>query len=202
MKVARIHVENFKRFGSLDIPVTNRLTEAVAEQFLILGDNGAGKTSVLQAVALCLSMAANRTPDVEHFDWVGWLPGRYERWGKPVIELEVHFTQDEIEATREAAQRWWEAGPRERQFVLPGDSRVVNLRLEGQRYSAPGGVAEVYQFGGRAYAAQLLRRDPSIRDLFDRCSDDLQAPRKSSLLDLIDNELITGGLAGSIDEEP
>ena len=105
MKVASIDLTNFKRFGDLHIDIRNSLTNDVADQFLFLGDNGTGKTTVLQAVALCLSMASGRTRTVKEFDWLGWVPGRYERWGRPVVKLEVHFTQKEIEATIEAAQQ-------------------------------------------------------------------------------------------------
>lgn len=103
MKVARIRLENFKRFQNLEIQVRNTLTQDIAERFLILGDNGTGKTTALQAVALCLSMACGRTQKVTDFNWLGWVPGRYERWGRPVVELDVLFDDNEIQATREAA---------------------------------------------------------------------------------------------------
>jgi predicted ATPase len=172
MKIARIHIENFKRFGSTDIAVRNHATNEVADRLLLLGDNGTGKTTVLQAVALCLSRASGRTRNVSEFNWLGWVSGRYERWGRPVVELEVHFTLEEIEATREAARRWFdsrahfgEGGGSE--FVEPADDSVVTLRLEGERYPAQT-REQLYQFRGRAYASQLLDVDPSARELFER----------------------------------
>lgn len=169
MKVAHIHLENFKRFESVSIPVRNALTQDVADRFLLLGDNGTGKTTVLQAVALCLSLAAWTTRSVRDFRWLGWVGGRYERWGLPIVELEVHFTEQENTATRDAARRWFNSrgGGEGRDFIEPGNSEIVHLRLEGEHYSA-GSVAELYQFRGRWYAAQLLASDPSARDLFDR----------------------------------
>jgi len=167
MKVSRIHLENFKRFDRIDIEVRNGLTQDVAERFLILGDNGTGKTTILQAVALCLSMACGRTRDVTEFNWLGWLPGRYEKWGRPVVEIDVSFDDGEIQATQEAAHRWFEAKPRDRVFVSPGGSRQVTLRLESGTCSAPTD-AELFQFWGRYYAAGLLGTDPGARALFDR----------------------------------
>ena len=108
MKIAHVRITNFKRFDQIEIPIRNSLTKDIADQFLILGDNGTGKTTVLQAVGLCLSMASHRIRRVDEFDWLGWLPGRYGMWGTPEIEIEVHFTDKEIEATREAARRWFE----------------------------------------------------------------------------------------------
>ena len=81
MKIASIDLANFKRFANLHIEIRNSLTKDVADQFLLLGDNGTGKTTVLQAVAFCLSLASWRTEECQGVDWLGWVPGRYERWG-------------------------------------------------------------------------------------------------------------------------
>lgn len=155
MKVAHIHLENFKRFKTLDIPVQNSLTEDIADQLLILGDNGTGKTTVLQAVALCLFLAGNATKKVNNFNWLGWLPDRYARWGYPLIELEVHFSPEENEATSHVAQLWSENGPElKKPFASPGNAETVKLRLKGERFDNT--KEELFQFGGRSYAASLV----------------------------------------------
>lgn len=169
MRVVRIHIDNFKRFKSVNIEVRNDLTKEIADQFLFLGDNGTGKTTILQAVALCLSMAAGRTRSVEEFNWLGWVPGRYERWGEPRIEIEVSFTGEELSATREAAERWSRAsknGRRADSFVPPGLEERVNIKLHGSHCFAESSQ-QFFQFRGRWYASQLLKTDPSSRDLFE-----------------------------------
>jgi predicted ATP-dependent endonuclease of OLD family len=170
MKIESVQLTNFKRFKSLFIDFKNKASGDIATQFLILGDNGSGKTTVLQAIALCLSLAARRTRSIEDFDWTGWLPGRYERWGRPRIELVVHFSDDEIKATQEAARRWYDRGadrPERPSYVEPPQSNIVTLRLDGERYST-GVAGQHFLFQGRSYAASLLRTDPSARDLFER----------------------------------
>lgn len=168
MKVTRVKLENFKRFDKLEFEVRNQLTDQTANTFLVLGDNGSGKTTALQAIAFCLSKAAGITKSAEDFRWIGWVPGRYERWGRPIVEIDVTFTPSELSTTREAARRWFDSqnGRLEgREFVDPGDAAKVTLRMEGERLL--GSQAEIYQLRGRAYAAQLLKTDPSARELFD-----------------------------------
>jgi hypothetical protein len=112
-------------------------------------------------------MVSHRIGGIEEFDWLGWLPGRYGMWGTPEIELEVHFTEREIEATREAARRWFEIRRPSGDFREPAASRVVRLRLRGSEYSTERDPNELYQFSGRSYAANILKLDPTVRDLFD-----------------------------------
>ena len=169
MKIEQLKITNFKKFETLEIDFTNKATLEVADEFLILGDNGSGKTTVLQAIALCLSLASYRTRGVEDFDWLGWISARYQRWGKPRIELTVHFSQDEMEATRDAAQRWWYSlndSQRQGGFRSPSSNDVVRLRLQGDRFEND--QEELYQFRGRSYASMLLATDPSARELFGR----------------------------------
>lgn len=131
MKVESIQIQNFKRFDQLEIYFKNGILDEVSDRYLILGDNGTGKTTLLQAIALPLALATGRIQDISDFDWIGFLPGRYWRWGDPRIEMQVLFEPEELKATRELAHKWYEAQPPEfkRDFVEPGDSQRVRLVL-------------------------------------------------------------------------
>jgi predicted ATP-dependent endonuclease of OLD family len=85
MKVERIQLRNFKRFDELSIEFKNRAVDQIADQYLILGDNGSGKTTVLQAMALVLSLVSPKCRSFEDFPWQGWVPGRFgdKRQGAP-----------------------------------------------------------------------------------------------------------------------
>jgi predicted ATPase len=177
MKIESLTLENFKRFKNLTIDFKNGATSEVANQFLILGDNGTGKTTVLQAIALCLSTVCRMTPSIDEFDWMGWLPGRYWQWGPPRIEMVVCFEEDEIAATREAALKWYEIKGRWHKgtgFVEPANDRRVKIGLDGEHYwvgskSMDDHVTpEQVMFRGRAYAASIVREDRSARELFER----------------------------------
>ena len=83
MKIESVTLENFKRFDRLRVQLENQAIGEIANQYLILGDNGTGKTTILQAIALCLSFVSRRIRTLSELDWMGWVPGRYWRWGRP-----------------------------------------------------------------------------------------------------------------------
>src|ERR1700678_2050417 len=136
MKIESVTIQRFKRFENLTIQFKNRTTSEIAKQFLVLGDNGTGKTTVLQAIALCLSLASGRIRNISDFDWIGWVPGRYWRWGAPQIEIILHFTDDEIRATQEAARLWYEIkGNRfSEAFIEPLHRNTVKVSLDGEHF--------------------------------------------------------------------
>jgi energy-coupling factor transporter ATP-binding protein EcfA2 len=172
MKLRRCVIERFKKFDppGVELDFHNQATGAVADRYLILGDNASGKTTILQAIALTLSLAQRRISDIRRFGWTGWAPDRLLLHGDPIVELTVEFEDDEIAATHEAARRWWSAlrPASAAGFEQPGDSRVVTLRLEGAKVRTLGDAREIYQFQGRSYVAAAARIDPRIRDLFAR----------------------------------
>lgn len=171
MKVEHLSIQNFKRFSNLDLSFKNSEIDEISNRFLILGDNGYGKTTILQAVALTLALATKQVRTVEDFDWVGFVPARFAQWGRPSIKLRVAFTSEEITATRDVAARWYEAQSSEFQkynaYIEPGDSPVVTLTLDGATCRASS-AEELFQFRGRSYVMALLRTDPSARNLFSR----------------------------------
>ncbi|MUG95797.1 AAA family ATPase [Scytonema sp. UIC 10036] len=172
MKVESICIQNFKQFDRLEVSFKNKTLEEVSDRFLILGDNGSGKTTLLQAVALPLALATGRIRNIADFDWTGFLPGRYWRWGTPRIELEVSFEEKELLATREIARKWYEAQPLERksdskEFVEPGNSPLVRVILDGDFCKIGNSKAESEQFRGRYYAQWFINKgDQSVRSLF------------------------------------
>lgn len=173
MKVESILIQNFKRFERLEVSLQNQILKEVSDRFLILGDNGSGKTTLLQAIALPLAFATGRIQNIADFDWIGFLPGRFWRWGTPRIELEVSFETEELDATRNIARRWYDAQPlefqAERPFVEPGDSHRVRVLLDGDFWKAGDTPAERAQFRGRYYAQWFINRgNQSVRSEFSK----------------------------------
>ncbi len=171
MKVKSIHIQNFKQFDNLELSFENALLGEISDRFLILGDNGSGKTTILQAIALPLALATGRIPSIAEFDWIGFLPGRHWRRGEPRIHLEILFEEAELNATRRMSEHWYAAQSEEFQsdhpFVEPGDSRQVQLILNGDSWKGGNTPAERAQFRGRSYAQWFLKRgDQRLRSHF------------------------------------
>lgn len=55
MKVESVSIQNFKLFDNLEISFKHATLQEVSKRFLVLGDNGTGKTTLLQAIALPLT---------------------------------------------------------------------------------------------------------------------------------------------------
>jgi hypothetical protein len=170
MKIEEITIKDFKLFENIPaISFKNKTLEEVSNRFLVLGDNGTGKTSLLQAIALPLAIATHQIPTPAEFDWIGFVPGRYARWGLPRIEMTLSFTDTENQTTREVAGRWYERQTadfkQKNKFVKPGISPIVHLTLDGEDCLA-GTHAQFLQFRGRHYAMGLLSTDPAARSYF------------------------------------
>ncbi len=172
MKISKIRLENFKRFKELEISFINNLTQDISNSFMMLGDNGTGKTTVLQAITLCLSMVSGQINAISEFDWLGWVPGRYARWGIPLIELDVHFSDEEIEATVDVAKKWIEL-TKPKYKTIPAKNNKLTLRLHGESIEAidahgKNSKSNLCQLKGRFYLTQLMQTEPLLRDYFDK----------------------------------
>ncbi len=110
MKLKHVVIENFKGIQSVEFP-TDEAPNALGRLTALLGDNGSGKTTVLQAIALTLSMATRRTRDMASFNWHGFLPERVPSLGSTFVELHVAFEPEEISLTHDLFLAWEDSLP-------------------------------------------------------------------------------------------
>lgn len=171
MRLNSVVIKNFKGVREIEISTENTAGSLVA----LLGDNGSGKTSVLQAIALTLSLATRRTTDITSFNWHGFLPERVNSLGPTLVELGVTFDPEEISLTRELFEAWQETIPLEsRQYMKiapPSTHADVTLRFERGRVTSPQGFEAVNQFLGRYYVKALQDSRPELKEKFDLLGD-------------------------------
>ena len=72
MKVVRLALKNFKRFGNLELDFTDSFTGEPEPLTLIQGSNGSGKTSILQAIAAMLGVATGKLTSLRDLQWPGY----------------------------------------------------------------------------------------------------------------------------------
>jgi predicted ATPase len=174
MKLKHVVIRNFKGIHSLEFP-TGTAPSALRSLTALLGDNGSGKTTALQAIALTLSMATRRTRDVSDFSWHGFLPERVASLGATFVELLVAFEPEEISLTSDLFREWHDSLPSDRRqtmkIVPPSEHAEVTLRFEKGRVASPQGFEAVNQFLGRYYIKVLKDSRPELRDSFAKLGD-------------------------------
>ncbi|MCX6359685.1 MAG: AAA family ATPase [Armatimonadetes bacterium] len=174
MKLSQVSIRNFKVVRELNVDFST--FDGLRRLTLLLGDNGSGKTSALQAIALVLSLATRQTRDASQLAWNGFMADRLATLGTPVVELQVQFDQDETDAVAELFDIW--RGSRHTDWLQthrvtePGRHPVVTVRYEGGRLTSPQGAEGLCQFLGRYYVKVLSAELPQrFYDRFTRLGD-------------------------------
>jgi predicted ATP-dependent endonuclease of OLD family len=159
MKVQSVKLKYFKKFRDQELDFTDPATGLARDIIVLIGMNGAGKTSILQAIAATLGEATGRLKRLSELEWPGFnyeLLGR--NWGRfePDVTLKVQFSSQELEAVREFHQKLRNIDRNVN--TSPGDKHIVPLTWKGERVQA-NTASELFQFKGREYAKRLIRSE-------------------------------------------
>jgi hypothetical protein len=180
LKYARI--ENFKGVKHLEIDFMSELYVRPRQPPIprpltcLIGDNGSGKTTVLQAIALTLSLATLRTRHYVDFNWLGFLAERVSSLGPTRVELIVILDDEEIELTPRLYQEWYHSLPNnwprfQRLTHPPTEHKEVTLIYEPGALSSPQGDGAINQLLGRFCAQSLGRTQPDKTKLVPKLGD-------------------------------
>jgi predicted ATPase len=174
MRIKSAHIENFKGIKDLHIDLED-YTGHGRDLTCILGDNGSGKTSALQAIALPLAMATRRARYPDQFDWYGFLPERVSSLGPTHVELVIDFSDDEIRNNQELYKSWYDSLTSEfresHQITPPSTEKQLSLTYEQNRLTTSEGIPGIHQFLGRYYVKALAKSNPRLRDYYSTLGD-------------------------------
>lgn len=174
MKIQSVTIDNFKGIRHLEISFVDKVTSRIRPVTTLLGDNGSGKTTVLQAIALVISLATRKTYSIEQFKWHGFLADRISSLGKTYIELELELDSDEVKVVNLLFNMWRKSRPTEeqqRKLVQPSNESFIRLVYDSGRVKAKGGHAKALELYGRYYIKTLSQVDPSVRKYFSEVGD-------------------------------
>jgi predicted ATPase len=168
MKVKKITLQNYKKFTQpFSISFTDKEGQ-INEQTLILGNTGAGKSSVLQAIVMLVACATREQFTPESLDWPGY-EFRHLQTGRLTLkaEAEITFDDEEIEATIAYAQQLKERGVA--LGITPSRRKTVTLSLDFyNRKVIANNTSAFFQLSGHQYAKRLATMTPNKTSLFEK----------------------------------
>lgn len=169
MKIKKISLQNYKRFvQERSISFLNPDGE-VNDSSLIVGNNGSGKTSILQAIVVLLAGVIREDFNIRELDWPGFEFRHLQTGDLPLkIEAEILFDENEIETTRDYAERLKAYGVK--LGSIPSSRKSVSIWLDyyNGKIKAIGGLPSCYQFSGYQYAKRLAALTSDKSKLFEQ----------------------------------
>ncbi|MCC6475504.1 AAA family ATPase [bacterium] len=167
MKIKRVNLNRFKRFRdcALEFDIGSDPNASVVT--VLVGSNGSGKSSVLQAIAATLGSATRRLRFPRDLEWPGFNPELLNSaWNGPFeVRLDVHFSDDEIRRTSELFEKFAPFIDKP-ELTEPARSQCVKLYFREDGVTAPT-ASELFQFRGREYAKFLFSNNVVKFDVFE-----------------------------------
>lgn len=172
MRINRIKLNRFKSFRQFEIDFDSMV--GLPDVFLLVGDNGSGKTTTLQAIAATLGAATKQIPTPLELEWPGFIAGGVSasHRGFSQVTLDMEFSPAELRATQE----FYNLSDYSTQdkATEPSLNPQVSLIWDTDpdaRYPVstnPQGASYFFQFQGRRYAYNLLYNRVAQDNMFEK----------------------------------
>ena len=168
MKIKSLTLQNYKKFIFQKNFSFCNTDGDVNDITLILGNNGSGKSSILQAITILLASVTRDKFSLENLDWSGYDYKHLQTGARqPRVEAKIIFSEQERETTRQFAKELQKQGIN---LGNPPDLPEITLSLDYQnkKVKAQGGANAYYQFSGHQYAKRLASLTPNKVTLFEK----------------------------------
>ncbi len=166
MKIKSISLEHFKKFiEKKEFSFCNSDGE-VNDITLIVGNNGTGKSSVLQAIVAMIAPLTRDSFKASDINWSGF-EYRFLQTGRMPLQIKatVEFSDLEIHETISLAKKLISKGEK---LLMPGGSNEISLSFDYAKETANAKIAKSYfQFSGYQYAKKLTAYEPDKSKLFE-----------------------------------
>jgi len=167
MKIKELRLSNYKKFNSQTFNFCDESGNP-HDMLLIVGNNGTGKSSILQAIAMLVGAAAKPFTAPSDLEYPGFKWDNIQRGRMPVdVRATLQFNDEEIRTTQQFSSELAERYP-DKIFVPPGNNREIELRLDyvENAVKAEGNASAFFQTKGYQYALQLSKFERNFDRLF------------------------------------
>jgi predicted ATP-dependent endonuclease of OLD family len=169
MKIKSITLHNYKKFVDEKRISFCDTDGNINDLTLIVGDNGTGKSSLLQAIVALIAPLTRDRFKVSNIDWSGFEYRFLQSGRRPLfIQSKIVFSETELEETVRFAKRLNELGGK---LSIPNKNKEVTVRFDYEKKlpSVSGPDAKNYfQFSGYQYAKKLTLYEPDKTKLFEK----------------------------------
>jgi predicted ATP-dependent endonuclease of OLD family len=168
MKIKSIELRNYKRF------VTGKKFSfcdsdgKVNGLTLIVGNNGTGKTSLLQAIVAIIAPLTRDRFKARDLDWSGFEYRFLQTGGNPLhIQASIEFSECELNETVDYAKKLNEYGDKS---SIPNNNKNVDVIFDYEKGETIvcGDRVNYHQFSGYQYAKKLAAFEPDKSKLFEK----------------------------------
>lgn len=167
MKIKSLTLQNYKRFVKPKTISFENSSGEINDVSLIIGDNGSGKTSILQAIVMLLGTIIRENFNPEKLEWAGFEYRNLQSGKLPLkIEAEILFDEKEIAATQKYAKQLSDMGIK---LGKPASNQLVTVFFDYKtaKTITKGDERTFFQFTGYQYAKRLTKQTPKINKLFE-----------------------------------
>lgn len=167
MKIKEITLCNYKRFVEQKTISFHKDGE-INDLTLIVGNNGTGKSSLLQAIVMMIAPLTRDHFSVEDIDWSGFEYRFIQSGGRIPLKVEatIDFSEEELNETTLYAERLKELG---KGLVIPNKNKEIKILFDyenGKPFTK--NPKDYYHFLGYQYAKQLTAFEADKNKLFEK----------------------------------